>query len=189
MGYLKNGLSNCLDILHGSTLGQAPLIMTLSGKCTYTDRPNRPTQPKVKTWDNSGKLQAVFASPLLHNHMRLFPSYIRHPPLSLPSRLPLLPNPHDLCCRVYGLVFWAAAPKGSMTYAFTYGEFSFPPSIRMSVRLSFPPPQAQGGLIQALGRPDPGLGRLDPGSGRPNPSPGRPKPCPEILPRPKRRGV
>ena len=54
MGYLKNGLSNCLDILHGSTLGQAPLIMTLSGKCTYTDRPNRPTQPKVKTWDNSG---------------------------------------------------------------------------------------------------------------------------------------
>ena len=24
---------------------------------------------------------------------------------------------------------WAVAPKGSMTYAFTYGEFSSPPSV------------------------------------------------------------
>ena len=72
----------------------------------------------------------------------------------------------DLCIHLWGIFF---------------------SSVRPYVRTSVRPPQAQGGLIQALGRPDPGLGRLDPGSGRPNPSPGRPKPCPEILPRPNAR--
>ena len=52
----------------------------------------------------SGILLAVFASPLLPNHMWLLLSCIQHPPLPLPSRLPLLPNTSDLWCRVYGLV-------------------------------------------------------------------------------------
>ena len=54
MGYLRNGLSYCVNLLRGSTLGKATLIMTLSEKCMRTDRPNQPTQPKVKMWDNFG---------------------------------------------------------------------------------------------------------------------------------------
>ena len=50
-----------------------------------------------------GILRVVFASPLLPNHILLMLSCIRHPPLPPPSGLLLLPNPRDLCCRVYGL--------------------------------------------------------------------------------------
>ena len=59
MGYLMNGLSSCINLLRGSTLGQATLIMTLSEKCMRTDRPNQPTQPKVKMWDNSGNYRPI----------------------------------------------------------------------------------------------------------------------------------
>ena len=37
----------------------------------------------------------------------------------------------------YAFTYWAAAPKGSITYAFTYGEFSSPyvhPSIRLGLK-------------------------------------------------------
>ena len=54
MGYLRNGLSYCVNLLRGSTLGEATLIMTLSEKYMRTGRPNQPTQPKVKLWDNFG---------------------------------------------------------------------------------------------------------------------------------------
>ena len=46
------------------------------------------------------------------------------------------------------LPFWAAALKGTMTYAFTHGEFSFPPSIGPSVHPPRPKPH-QRGLSQA----------------------------------------
>ena len=66
-----------------------------------------------------GILQTVFTSPLLPNHMRLLPSYIRHPPLSLSSRLPLLPNHHNFCCHVYGLVFLSLCSSRKRTNNWT----------------------------------------------------------------------
>ena len=40
----------------------------------------------------------------------------------------LIPVQLSIACS-YDVLFWAAAPKGPMTYAFTYADISPPPSL------------------------------------------------------------
>ena len=64
-----------------------------------------------------------------------------HPPQATSQSHPLPPPTHthtnNSNCSIINTRFWAAAPKGPMTYALTYVEISPPPSSSPSL---YPPP-------------------------------------------------
>ena len=78
--------------------------------------------------------------------------------------------------------FWAAALKGTMTYAFTHGEFSLPPSRCPSIHLDVHP-SIRMFIHPSIHHPLPERHQRGPklgprGPGRPGGGPGRPYPGP-----------